>query len=474
MTPIFKTPEQIESAFTSRLDAFSRSANDSECFVFSYSFTQYYLPDSPVLTLLACVALSVGCSCENKVVANVAVLNASEEVLAALESVSNTPADMQLLAERFGAAWVDMSKALMLKPIAIAKPWGQEIWYTGIEARGQSVVVGEGIGETPLPWLLSFAPKWLAGGCERNLCLLKVLDPLPDEVYGDLYFEMHEEKREVYVVTHVDPEAWPDGSGGIRFGFNQQLRKELGDAAFTKAYFDAVKAYEEVRREIDTHFDERRQQLGVATNEPLAADVLKEWHGLLPVSLQEQELLRRRSMESFTAMKALALGDVVKVPCFTPHSLQHGVRTIEFQTPVYERKILSFAQKVLTQTHWDTEQALDLMSLDEPQDDPLPLLSENKGCRIEQVVRFDDFEVLRISLGEGAECDLQAYLNTVDYALIMPVAGEAELARQALSLQNALLLGQGWLAQNEGDYSLRASVQSVTILLALPINTALA
>lgn len=467
--PIDLVFSQLEATLDVRMNDFARSDEVSDCFVFTYSFEQYYLPASPCLELLACVALSRD---GDGVVARAAVLEATSEAREALVCLAATPDDMQSYAGAFGAAWVDLFKALILKPVAIAKPWGQEIWYTGIEERGQSKVVGEGVGETPLPWVLSLAPQLFSGGCERALCLLKILDPLPDEVYGDLYFEMHEEKREVYVVTHVDESAWPNGKGGIRFGFNQALRAELGDTAFIQAYFESVKAYEEVRRDIDANFDERRLQLGVGINEPLSADVLKGWHALLPVSLQEQELMRRRSMESFTAVKELSLGDVVKVPCLTPHSLQHGVRTIEFQTPVYERKILSFAQKVLTQTHWDTEQALSLMSLAEPQSEPLPVLFESEMCSVEQVVQFDDFEVLRITLEPQSSCDLQAFFSNVGYALVMPVAGEVTLSGQDLPMENALLLGQGVLARRAGAHALQSSVQPVTLLLALPVNAA--
>lgn len=467
MTPIDQVPSQLEAALNLRVDDFARSGEVSSCFVFSYTFEQYYLPESPRLDLLACVALS---RVDGKVVAHAAVVEATETARAGLESLTPTPEAVKGYVDSLGAAWVDLFKALVLKPIAIAKPWGQEIWYTGIEERGQSLVLGDGGGETPLPWMLSLAPNLFAGGCEQALCLLKILDPLPDEVYGDLYFEMHEKKREVYVVTHIDEKAWPDGKGGIRFGFNQALRAELGDDAFTKAYFAAVKAYEEVRREIDVSFDERREKLGVGNNEPVAASVLKEWHAQLPVSLQEQELLRRRSMESFTAVKELVLGDVVKVPCLTPHSLQHGVRTIEFQTPVYERKILSFAQKVLTQAHWDTEDALELMSLAEPRDEVLPVLAESQGYCVEQVVRFDDFEVLRVSLQAESACDLEMFLSGVNYALFMPVSGQPTLSGQALSPESALLLGRGLLAQRAGAHQLQASAQPVTLLLALPSN----
>src|SRR5690625_7657891 len=51
--------------------------------------------------------------------------------------------------------------------------------------------------------------------------------PLPVEVVGDLYFELHEEKREVYVVTSIDPQAWPEGIGAIRYGRSEEHTSEL-------------------------------------------------------------------------------------------------------------------------------------------------------------------------------------------------------------------------------------------------------
>ncbi|NJN51182.1 MAG: hypothetical protein HC809_04765, partial [Gammaproteobacteria bacterium] len=76
-----------------------------------------------------------------------------------------------------------------------------------------------------------------------------MLDPHAEPVRGDLYFELHDTKREVYVVTHIDPTAWPGGRGGIAFGMNQVLRNACGDdVRFRRDYIDAVARYEAVRR----------------------------------------------------------------------------------------------------------------------------------------------------------------------------------------------------------------------------------
>src|SRR5690606_22232694 len=105
-----------------------------------------------------------------------------------------------------------LDSPVALEPVVIPKPWGREVWYTGYEARGESRVVGAG-GTMGLAGYLALAPEMLTGN--RPVVLLKVLDPSPVPVLGELYLEVHEHKREVYVVTHVDAGAWPDGTGYI-------------------------------------------------------------------------------------------------------------------------------------------------------------------------------------------------------------------------------------------------------------------
>ena len=127
----------------------------------------------------------------------------------------------------------------------------------------------------------------------------------------------------------------------------------------------------------------------------------------------------------------------MKVPCHTPHALQHGVRTVEFQTPVYERKILSFAQKVLTQDHWDTEEAVALMALEPEPEQPFTLCYRGEGVVAERIVDFADFEVQRWRL--DSECSHQ--LSVADrYAVVMAVAGEVEIAGCRLAPGQACLV----------------------------------
>lgn len=337
--------------------------------------------------------------------------------------------------------WFTLQQPVPLLPVEIPKPWGREIWYTGVEKRGVARV-GDGRASLPLPWLLAVAPQRLTAGRSGALILLKILDPLPTPVFGDLYFELHREKREVYVVTEVDRSAWPDGVGAIRYGFDAELRATYGDdQCFLSDYVAAVRSYRRVREAIDLQLEQCRSQAGVASNAPVDAATLQRWLASLPETLRAEEQGLRAAMDRFTGMKPLRVGDVVKVPCYVPHALQHGVRTVEFQTPVYERLILSFAQKVLTQSHWDTEEAVSLLQIDPPPPEPLERIATGAGWEMARIVSFDDFEVFRLTLAAGARCPLPA---GEDYALAMAVGEGMALAGAPVGAGQAVLLPADW------------------------------
>ena len=325
---------------------------------------------------------------------------------------------------------------LKLEPLSVPKPWGQEIWYTGIEERGVCRFV-DGASSTPIPWLQAAAPRgWLGEGAPP--VLLKILDPSPEPVIGDLYFELHDEKREVYVVTHVDRGAWPDGIGAIRYGFDRERVAAASDEdEFRREYLEAVRRYEAVRRDIDN-----------AEHTP-SPDLL------------EQEKMLRAEMDAYTALRPLGVGDVVRVPLLLPHSLQHGVRTVEFQTPVYERQILAFAQKVLTQDHWDTEEAVSRMTLLAPEDEPLETVLDQPGVTVERIVDFDDFEVFRARLSGKVSWtpDLGG-----SYALMMVIEGRGRVSGRVLSAEEAVLLPGGFAS----GIAPEGATKECVFLLALP------
>ena len=405
-----------------------QGSSDSQLISFRFEYEQYYL--EPVSNIV----LVVVAECVGGTLSSLAVGQWRDEML---DSLAGVDIELRQWAGQYGLPLFNIEKPVALEPIAIPKPWGREIWYTGIEARGQSRVT-DGVSSIPLPWLLAVAPQSLAKGRHRQLNLLKILDPLPEEVYGDLYFEQHQEKQEVYVVTHVDELAWPDGRGGICIGFDPAVRSEFSSDDECKiAFSEAVKEYEIVRRQVDERLDECRVRDGIGANEPVMADTAKRWLETLPAELLDRELALRKSMDRFKGVKALEVGDVLKVPTHTPHSLMHGVRTIEFQTPVYERQIISFAQKVLTQSHWDTDQALGSMQLDVPDLAVLNELGRGEGYLIEEVVDFDSFFVWRLTLQPNSTYEME---KALDYALAIGVSGWVSVESQNLREESAVMI----------------------------------
>ena len=179
----------------------------------------------------------------------------------------------------------------------------------------------------------------------------------------------------------------------MRYGANQALRARYADDhAFREAFLAAAESYEAVRRAIDAG-DSR---------------------------LEEEEARARQAVLAFTAERSLRVGDVVSVPTWLPHSLQHGVRVVEFQTPTYERFIVASSQRVLTQDRWDSARAISRMRLDSPPD-PAP---EPVSRGVHRIVRFDDFGVWQAELDAGASVSLP---GTLPYALALCLSGEIQL-----------------------------------------------
>lgn len=342
-------------------------------------------------------------------------------------SEAKTPAEhFAAVAKVLAIDPINLDAPMPLVPVTVAKPWGQEIWYTGIEARGVSL-----IASTPIAWVIDIFGD--AIGCRHAPILLKILDPFADENLGDLYFELHEEKREVYIVTRVDETAWPDGTGQLRYGFNEnQLAQYPDKTAFQGDYLRAVEAYEATRRSIDAQLRQLKQERGLDPAEPMVPAATRALLAEVPSALLEQEKLLRAEMYAFTSLVPVRTGDVISVEPFVPHSLQHGVRVVEFQTPHYERHILSFGQEVLTQDHWDTRDALSrVLMAGTP-----PVLSESSVSGREPVASFDAFEVERITLMPGESINLAAS----HYQLIMGIKGTTAIDGTQIDAETAWFL----------------------------------
>ena len=95
---------------------------------------------------------------------------------------------------------IALDEPVGLAPVHIPKPWGQEIWYTGVEERGVCGFGGRG-ASTPIPWLQAVLPDAVAGVAGEPLGLLKILGKqlqfllptiLPPGL-GNISIQLHEE-----------------------------------------------------------------------------------------------------------------------------------------------------------------------------------------------------------------------------------------------------------------------------------------
>lgn len=256
-----------------------------------------------------------------------------------------------------------------LEALTVAKPWGEELWLTGIEQRGECRICTDE-GCLPLASYLATAPALMLG--EHALPLLKILAPHAEPVLGDLYIEAHATKNELYVVSDIDPGAWPDGNALLLLGMNPKKRAVFAsDDEFRSAYLQATQNYEATRRAIDAG----------------------------ATGLDEIEKAQRLAVRAFLDEHNVVLDSVVSVPPLLPHSLQHGVRVVECQTPVFERFILSFWQEVATQDHWDTAEATPLLSLESAR----PINSSRTDDGLSDIGQFDAFSLYRLESGAAME-----------------------------------------------------------------------
>lgn len=335
-------------------------------------------------------------------------------------------------ARRMEAAVISNRDPLALDVCYIPKPWGREGWYTGIEKRGVSRVRSPS-GTTALPYALGMFPVPIAGEDEEPPILVKTLEPLPDPVYGDLYLEVHREKWETYVVLDVDRSAWPDGVGSLCAGLQPEVMESYRahhgsdwEEHIGAELAQAIQEYEQVRRRLDDLLDEALRERGDNPQEPVPPEVHRELAAELPAELQREEEARRAKVESFLGQVPLQAGDVVTLPPGVLHSLRHGVNVIEFQTPTYERLIAMFAQKVLTQPHWDVREAVALMEKAPYEPPRLEVLEEEDGLLVERIVDFPQFVVdrVRLELNHKLEARTEGHNQ---YQVLFVTEGKGEL-----------------------------------------------
>jgi hypothetical protein len=310
---------------------------------------------------------------------------------------------------------VSLNRGYKLQPVPIEKPWGREVWYTGIEERGVSQVEISNHQYVDLPILLSALGTSGVSSPGMSPILLKILEPSPDPKTGSLYFELHEKKEEVYIVSDVNVNAWPSCVGKMKYGVSQEQRSRFAsDDEFKEVFKSLCLEYENCRKDIDNYLESVASQGLKSATIPSKASredaVPREW--------REKEAKLESEINRYVGWLDLRQGDVVKVQRRVPHSLQYGITVVEFQTPVYERLIVTFNQKVLTQSHWDVSKAFEIMEINQPLAQNLLCLEDTDQIIIEQVVNFQDFEVLRMTQRVGTyKLDLAKFGHSIIFAL---------------------------------------------------------
>jgi hypothetical protein len=310
------------------------------------------------------------------------------------------------------AFFVPNQVPLPLTPTHVPKPWGQEIWHSGVEARGVSrvgVPVSDHADAEKLSVSLPLVELALGLACAEQrsaLVLLKELDPFDVTFYGELYTEVHHQKSEIYVVTALGADCCPGGLGKVKLGLAApQATGHHSAHEQHEALGKSLKSFEEVRGRVDSQLEQGgydfRHQMLQGEQGPRVLAASKE-------TLVDSKLLRRESelsqqTSAFFQLHDLALGDVVRVPVLTPHALQPGVRVVEFQTPHYERLILSSNQKVMTQNHWDIDEAqaaLGNNTLGALPERAIERSQPGSPCGVDPLVDFEGLHVVRVKLLE--------------------------------------------------------------------------
>ncbi len=312
---------------------------------------------------------------------------------------------------------------IFLIPIAIKKPWGKEIWFSGIEKRGVSLGKNHFSQKTHAIDKLIFVFK-LFGFLNQNYIkkkqpiLLKILKPLADKVYGQLYYELHEKKKEVYIVSQISKKIYPQGVGKIRLGFNLAKKKNYPRAElFFQAKLKAILAYKKIRFQIDEEIEAWKAQDKHPPSQVDGIVETKKWLKSINQEKIDLEKKLRKEMEAFSAYQDLKIGDTVTIENKTPHALQAGVEAVEFQTPHYERLIISYPQKVLTQNDWDSEKAFRIMKRKINLKKNLSI-EDNEEFFLEKCVDFREFKVYKIAFKKIKTYELMKIFKFHDKEMI--------------------------------------------------------
>ena len=152
-------------------------------------------------------------------------------------------------------------------------------------------------------------------------------------------------------------------------------------------------------------------------------------------------------------------GDIVSFPAYQIHSLQHGVKVIEFQTPHYERLIVMFGQKVITQDYWDSEEALNKILPEVYKPPNLNILYKSEGIFLERFVDFPHFTADRLYLNPNM---IWKENLKNQYHILIIISGQAIIENEIgvtirLNLEEAVFIPismRQYKIKNSGDETL--------------------
>lgn len=327
------------------------------------------------------------------------------------------------LAAYFKSGIFDFLRGFFMQPKTINKPWGKEVWYSGIEERGVCLVKSI-INDltSPLPYVLEVFNIFNSRiksrinskiNSQKKIILTKRLVPLAEKEKGNLYYELHQKKKEVYIVNEISKKAYPIKKiGKIKIGMNQSYFQKY--SSFEKFKEDFLKISISCKKIIDQLFQEKKSNPKYQ-------------------KLNEKKKKYFEKLEPFFRYVDLEVGDIIRISPFIPHSLQHGVSVVEFQTQHYERAILSFEQKVITQDHWDTKKALslikkkDIFASEYSFKNDVKVIQKKTPSNIifEKIKGFDEFNIERITIEKD-----QFNLVEKNYCILFIVSGEIEIILQ--------------------------------------------
>ena len=246
----------------------------------------------------------------------------------------------------------------------------------------------------------------------------------------------------MYVVTEIDKTAWPSGTGIIKAGLHpdkiEEYKNKYGnnwEEALRGEFKSAVSEYEKIRLQIDGSQD-----------------------NITKILLEKEKFLRDKA-SSFVGDLPVIVGDIISFPVFQIHSLRHGIKVVEFQTPHYERLILMFAQKVITQNHWDTENAINKLETAGYHPPKLDCIHNSKYLIVERFTDFPQFNFDRIRLEPKKTYEIQLDGR---YQLLIIISGRATVVTQSgktinLKKEESLFfpvsMGR-YLIENIGDFQM--------------------